>query len=99
MDPEQLRDLGEREKPATAKARVVVLESVGASQEIEDLRAEALGHARSPPRRVEYLDGLRVGMIRPGFPADIDLHWVLLPNSFLKSGGLFFLHRQFELDG
>ena len=29
---------------------------------------------------------------------DFDLHWVLLPNSFLKSGGLFFLERQFELD-
>ena len=35
----------------------------------------------------EYLGGV----IRPGNCRDFDLHWVLLPNSFLKSGGLFFL--------
>jgi len=38
------------------------------------------------------------GMIRPGKVGEYDLRWVLLPNSFLKSGGLLFLERQFELD-
>ena len=35
---------------------------------------------------------------RTGFDGDSDLHWVLLPIPVLNSGGLFFLHRQFELD-
>ena len=35
---------------------------------------------------------------RDGKAGDYDLRWVLLPNSFLKSGGLLFLERQFELD-
>ena len=35
---------------------------------------------------------------RAGFPGESDLRWVLLPNSFLKLGSLFFLDRQFELD-
>jgi hypothetical protein len=35
---------------------------------------------------------------RAGKIGDYDLRWVLLPNSFLKSGSLFFLERQFELD-
>ena len=37
-------------------------------------------------------------MNRDGNSGEYDLRWVLLPNSFLKSGGLFFLERQFELD-
>ena len=33
------------------------------------------------------------GVNRPGFSGDFDLHWVSLPISVLKSGGLLFLHR------
>ena len=40
----------------------------------------------------------REGVKRPGFHRGFDLHWVLLPIPVLNSGGLFFLHRQFELD-
>jgi hypothetical protein len=42
----------------------------------------------------DYDDGLN----RDGKPGEYDLRWVLLPSSFLKSGSLVALERQFELD-
>ena len=63
MGPEQLADLSQREQASTTKTRVAIFESVGASQEIEDPRAEAFGDAGTPPRRVQYRGGLGVGVL------------------------------------
>ena len=60
---EQLRYLVEREQTPTPKAAVAVLESVCASQRVEDLEAEAFGHSGAEPVRVEDVDDLGVGVV------------------------------------